>query len=187
MLAVFAVFLAPVAAAWLWFHYGSGFTQANHGRLYDPARPFLDDLALAVAAGSPSRAALAGRWVLLYLSHGPCAEPCLRQLDKVNRARLTQGEKMQRVAMLYVGTGRAAVAGELARAFPGGVVAALDGPGAERALATLRRADETEPMLKDRMYIIDPLGNLVLSYPADAPASRVAKDLSRLLRVSRIG
>jgi cytochrome c oxidase subunit 2 len=51
---------------------------------------------------------------------------------------------------------------------PAGALAAL--PGGERAIS-----------------LIDPLGNLVLRYPGDPDINGIAKDLSRLLRASRIG
>jgi hypothetical protein len=38
-----------------------------------------------------------------------------------------------------------------------------------------------------RLFVVDPLGNLILSYPPDADQARLLKDLERLLSVSRIG
>ena len=40
---------------------------------------------------------------------------------------------------------------------------------------------------RDHIYLVDPLGNVVLRYPKDADPSRMKKDLERLLKVSRIG
>ncbi len=37
------------------------------------------------------------------------------------------------------------------------------------------------------IFLLDPRGNLVLRYPADPDIKRLAKDLERLLRASRIG
>ena len=37
------------------------------------------------------------------------------------------------------------------------------------------------------IYLVDPLGNVVLAYPADPDSKRLAKDLERLLKASRIG
>ena len=45
----------------------------------------------------------------------------------------------------------------------------------------------TPPADLNRVYVIDPLGNLMMSYPADADANRMRKDLARLLRVSQVG
>jgi hypothetical protein len=39
----------------------------------------------------------------------------------------------------------------------------------------------------DHIYIVDPLGNLMLRFPKDPEPGRMLKDLARLLKVSRIG
>ena len=41
--------------------------------------------------------------------------------------------------------------------------------------------------VRDHIYLVDPLGNVMLRYPRDPDPSRVKKDLTRLLKVSRIG
>jgi hypothetical protein len=38
-----------------------------------------------------------------------------------------------------------------------------------------------------RVYLVDPIGNLVLSYAPDADPSGMRKDLARLLRLSQVG
>ncbi|MEO8675825.1 MAG: hypothetical protein ABI569_09610, partial [Casimicrobiaceae bacterium] len=65
---------------------------------------------------------------------------------------------------------------ELRAQHPGLVVARVP----ERVLATL-------PGTTPGIWLIDPLGNLVLYYPADPDIKGLAKDLTRLLRASRIG
>jgi len=39
----------------------------------------------------------------------------------------------------------------------------------------------------EHIYLVDPLGNLMLRFPPDPDPSRMIKDLERLLRYSRIG
>jgi hypothetical protein len=56
--------------------------------------------------------------------------------------------------------------------------------GAPDAVDSIIRQGALEP---DRTYIVDPLGNLIMSYPPDANPSGMRKDLSRLLRASQIG
>ena len=41
--------------------------------------------------------------------------------------------------------------------------------------------------LRDHIFLIDPLGNLILRFPRDADQNEMRKDLAPLLRVSRIG
>jgi hypothetical protein len=44
-----------------------------------------------------------------------------------------------------------------------------------------------DPLMAQRVYILDPIGNLVISYPPDQKAEHILKDLKRLLHVSHIG
>jgi hypothetical protein len=41
--------------------------------------------------------------------------------------------------------------------------------------------------LRDHIYVVDPLGNLMMRYPRDPDPSKMIKDLQRLLKYSRIG
>jgi len=44
-----------------------------------------------------------------------------------------------------------------------------------------------EARLADHIWLIDPLGNLMLRWPKDADPNRMKKDLIKLLKVSGIG
>ena len=61
-----------------------------------------------------------------------------------------------------------------------GVLDATDGTGLVDLLGQQRLAE-------GRFLVVDPLGNFILSYPADADQGRLLEDLKRLLDVSRIG
>ncbi len=39
----------------------------------------------------------------------------------------------------------------------------------------------------EHIYLVDPLGNLMMRFPRDPDPSRMVKDLQRLLKASRIG
>jgi len=39
----------------------------------------------------------------------------------------------------------------------------------------------------DAIYLIDPLGNIMMRFPSDLEPGKVLKDLKHLLKVSRIG
>jgi hypothetical protein len=53
--------------------------------------------------------------------------------------------------------------------------------------AELIQALGVDRLERGRLFVVDPLGNLILSYPPDADQARLLKDLERLLNVSRIG
>jgi hypothetical protein len=94
--------------------------------------------------------------------------------------RLTQGKDMQRVERLWLVTDGAPVAPDLAKEYEGTVVARAGAGGLAAAFPADGRS-------ADHLYLVDPLGNLVLRYPRDADPSRMKKDLTRLLKVSRTG
>jgi hypothetical protein len=41
--------------------------------------------------------------------------------------------------------------------------------------------------MENHLYLIDPLGHLMMRFPKDPDPSKVKKDLSKLLRASAIG
>jgi hypothetical protein len=41
--------------------------------------------------------------------------------------------------------------------------------------------------IEDYLYVIDPLGNLMMRFPATGEPARIRKDLGRLLKASRVG
>ena len=51
----------------------------------------------------------------------------------------------------------------------------------------LKLDNAPEEAQKDRFYIIDPAGNLMMSYPASADPNYIKKDIKRLLKTSQIG
>jgi hypothetical protein len=59
------------------------------------------------------------------------------------------------------------------------LLAAHDGPG--------RDSGERQPFAESRVYLVDPLGNLMMSYTPDVKAKGILEDMKRLLRLSSIG
>jgi hypothetical protein len=41
--------------------------------------------------------------------------------------------------------------------------------------------------IEDHVFLIDPIGNQMLRWPKDADPNRMKRDISRLLKASRIG
>ena len=60
-------------------------------------------------------------------------------------------------------------------------------PGAAPLLALLLAPDGVSPVAAARVYLVDPLGNLMLSYAPDANPKGMLDDLKRLLRLSHVG
>ena len=167
LLALF--FAAPLALAWLaWrLDWAPGATS-NYGELVTPPLPL---------AGPPLEA-LRGKWLLVTFDAAACDAYCERKLYFMRQLRRAQGKDQERVARLWLltdaGRPRAALR------------AAIDGTHVERAGALATRFPAAGAVT-DHIYVLDPLGNLMMRYPRDPDPKRMIEDLQRLLQTSRFG
>ncbi len=184
------LFALPVVVAYVLYFSGwrPGAT-GNHGELVQPPRP-IADAALTLLDGKPVRVReLHGKWTLLTFSPAECLAPCARNLYTLRQVMVAQGEKAHRVQGVLVVTDKGAL--DLLRYamkdYPG-VRAIVGPPEAVAALARQFTLPAGSPLDNlNRIYLMDPLGNFMMSYPADADPNGIRKDLARLLRASRIG
>jgi cytochrome oxidase Cu insertion factor (SCO1/SenC/PrrC family) len=178
---VMAICAAPVIAAWLAFFVFPPGKLMNYGDLVE-ARP-LPDAPLMQLDGKPFRlSGLKGRWVMLQVDSGACAEACQVKLYQMRQVRLTQGREMERIERVWLIDDAAQLDTIVMRAF--------DGTHLVRAAASPLLGQLPLPAggnVRDHIYMIDPLGNLMMRFPKDADPSRIKKDVERLLRVSRVG
>ena len=163
------VFLAPFVLAWLaWrFEWATGKTS-NYGELITPARPL---------AGAPLEA-LRGKWVLVSFDAAACDAYCERKLYFMRQIRRALGDDEGRIARLWLLTDAAQPSARLLAAIEGTQVAPAGGLAASFPAATAPT---------EHLYVVDPLGNLMMRYPRDPDPSRMLKDLQRLLKVARFG
>ena len=116
-------------------------------------------------------AELRGKWVLVSADAAACDAYCEKKLYFMRQVRRAQGKDMGRIERLWLVSGAGAPRAELLAAIEGTRVVALEDPAFSR----------------EHIYLVDPLGNLMLRFPRDPDPSRMIKDLQRLLRYSRIG
>lgn len=174
---------APVIAAYLLYYYGDlgalPHVPNEERVLVSPAVPLppppdavTDD---GVSGWGP-------KWSLLYVRTADCAETCREHLVRLAQVHVALGRDQDRVRRIYLGPG----AEELRSIDPSLAAEGLAGASTETLIDALAAAGG-EPSDIGRLYVVDPHGNLVLSYPPDAEQKGLLEDLERLLDVSRIG
>ena len=186
------LFMTPAFVAWV-MHNSSekGWRPdgtTNRGVLVHPARPLTLPAAIQIADVAASDY-LQGKWTLLYIGGADCDDVCSNNLYKMRQVRIAQNENMRRVQTLYMVLGDALPATweerleqEHANMDVAIVAEVLSGQIAPDFLL-----DGTSMEAAERVYYIDPLGNLMMYYPADADAGGMLKDLKKLLKYSKIG
>lgn len=183
------LFFVPLMASYiLYFAFPearpSGTT--NYGQLITPALP-IPELRLVDAQGAAlDSAALRGRWSYVVTA-AACDAACLEILVLTRQVRLITNEKrsrVQRVLLLQDAALVPATARSLAVEHPDlRVYADQGGPG--------QRLEELFVRHPGALYLLDPLGNWLMTYPAgndvQADFKGLKKDLLKLLRLSQIG
>lgn len=179
LLLLLGVFAAPVIAAYLAYFYFMPEGRMNYGELLEP-RP-LPEAALKGLDGKPFRLQqLKGKWVLLHWDAGNCGAQCRGKLYSMRQIRLAQGKEMDRIERAWLVDDGELPKTETVAEYTGTWVVDARGGGLERYFPAPRS-------VRDHVYLVDPLGNVMLRFPEDADPRRMVKDLARLLKVSRIG
>lgn len=186
-----ALFFVPLLVAF-WLYYGPGDWRptggTNKGDLVDPAVP-LPAVALAGSDGTPaSPEALRGKWTIAYLGDGACDERCRKALYLSRQSRIALNKDMDRVQRVFIATAHCCDETFFRSEHPDVVLLRLgEDVDSQSLLDAFPVYDGVAPAAAGRLYLIDPLGNLVLSYSAQAPDKALLTDVKKLLRLSHIG
>lgn len=191
MVLVFLCSLAPIVAAFVvymnpqWWPSDS----SNYGTLLTPQRPMppASELRLTTLDGKPfDLESLKGKWLLVAADGAACPESCARKLFITRNSHASQGKNVDRLARVWFITDDAVVPDKVLEAYKGTVMVRVDPDQLARFLLA-RDTAAGQPGLQDPIWVIDPLGNLMMQYPAEADGVRVRKDISKLVYNSRIG
>jgi cytochrome oxidase Cu insertion factor (SCO1/SenC/PrrC family) len=180
------VFALPLAAA-TWLYHNPEIwkptTFTHHGQLMEPSRR-LEHVALVDLPGQPfGIERFRGRWTLLHVGNARCDDACEEALVGTRQLRLALGHNMDRVQRVYLSTDASALVqiAPLREEHPR--LHLVTGEG--QALAAVIAALGKDAL--GHIYLLDPLGNVVLRYGPEVSARDMLKDVRKLLRNSRIG
>jgi len=166
------LFAAPLGIAF-WLYYGSSWRPAshtNHGRLIAP---------LVSVPG----AAFTGKWSLVVIGAGAsgCDADCRDALIYARQTWLSLGKLTARAQRVLLGGEGCCDRDYLQHEHQG----LLTLPASEAGGAALRQ-DFPAPW-EHTIYVVDPLGNLMMRYDVRDNPSGLRDDLKKLLELSHIG
>lgn len=173
------VFVVPVVAAYLAYFGWRPAGHTNYGTLLTPTP--LQQTQGAVLAGQPyTLDTLKGKWVMVHVGPAQCDADCAKQLYLMRQTRITQGKAQSRIERLWVLTDTATPDAALLQEHPGLLVWRPESTGfVEQFPSVQNRAAH--------IFLLDPLGNLMLRFPENPDPKGIMKDLKLLLKASQIG
>ncbi|MCO5100857.1 MAG: cytochrome C oxidase subunit I [Burkholderiaceae bacterium] len=181
LLALLLLLASPIAASYYTYYVLRPDGRTNYGTLIEQ-RP-VDSLGGAPVVGDVrTLGELRGRWVMLVVAPSDCDEDCRLRLYHVRQVRLTAGKERDRVVRVWLLPDAGMPDPALLAEHEGLLVIRVPG----QQIATKLPATATTSV-SDHIWLIDPMGHLMMRFPRDADPSRIKKDLAKVLRASGIG
>jgi cytochrome oxidase Cu insertion factor (SCO1/SenC/PrrC family) len=184
MLLVLCVCAAPLLFSYLTYYVIKPQGRTNYGTLIDPR-----DYPVPAALGATTLdgkatglAAYKGKWIMLQTGSSDCADACRKQLFAMRQLRLMQGKEMERIERVWMITDAKPLDTMLIREYDGVHMLRVP-PQPLKAWLPVEAGDSAD----GHIFLIDPLGNLMMRFPRDAEPAKVKKDISKLLMASAIG
>ncbi|MGE5451260.1 MAG: SCO family protein [Acidobacteriota bacterium] len=182
MLIVWAVCAAPVVASYFTYYVIRPQGRTNYGALIQPpvAIPADAHWALQDLQGqSVLPSSLKGQWLLISVAGGECNATCEAHLYQQRQLREILGKDKDRLDRVWLVTDPSPVRPSLLPALAQSWV--LRAP--EEAV---RRWLHPEPghALSEHLYLVDPRGDWMMRFPAQADPSKIKKDLTRLMKAN---
>ena len=182
MIAVLLVCAAPVLASYFTYYFVRPEGRRNFGDLITPQRPLPDIRTQSLDGKSGSLLELKNQWLLVSVAGGACDNSCQQRLYFQRQLREALGKEKDRLDRVWFINDDAPIDTRLVPGLAGSTTLRVRATELSQWLAP---ADSR--MLDRHIYLVDPLGNLMMRFPADMDAegaTKAKRDLDRLMRAS---
>lgn len=182
MIAVLLVCAAPVLASYFTYYVVRPEGRRNYGELINPQRP-LPAMPTQSLDGKPGQmTSLKGQWLLMSVAAAGCDMRCEQRLYFQRQLRESLGQEKDRLDRVWLVSDQTVIDQRLLPGLASSTV--LRVPFSMLSQWLLPAAGQR---LEDHLYLVDPLGNWMMRFPANMDAAGAAsakRDLDRLMRAS---
>ncbi|MCH7696112.1 MAG: SCO family protein [Proteobacteria bacterium] len=191
LILIFVLFCGPLVGAW-WLHSQNTIVEArgktNHGQLILPPRPVSNLALIDPLSVDSNKKQLHGKWSLFVIAEGACDDECVANLYRMRQLRQAMGKHTARLQRVVLFTQpEQNDFNSLLENYPGQMRVDIENLDLQSLISKFSLPEYAKPAISGRLYIVDPLGNLMMSYAFDANPIGIIKDLNKLLRASKIG
>jgi len=181
------VFLLPYIGAFTYYFAGDrlpAMQTSNRGELIVPVRS-LGALEFDLYQGTSANINdYEGKWLVLSIAGAECGEDCLHNLYMMRQVRKALSKDRFRVKRAMLFSGAAESLQDIIVEYEGTDVWLGPQVNVKKLLAIV---DPENQGVDGRLYIIDPLGNVMMRYQPQNDPKDLLKDLKRLMKVSKAG
>ncbi|HEX8873608.1 MAG TPA: hypothetical protein VF780_03190 [Nitrosospira sp.] len=169
---------APIIASYTLYFWDVRPTTVNYGELLE-VKPF-SGTASNLSDNTIFRVRdLRGKWALITVDSGKCDEQCSKKLYFMRQVRMIQNTEKERIERVWLIDDGEVPAAEITKQYEGTwLINAKD--------SELLKALPAKGSNHDHIYLIDPIGNLMMRFPKNPDPAQIAKDIKRLLKVSQL-
>jgi len=182
MILVMLICASPVIASYFTYYVVRPEGRRNHGELIQPQRPLPDLPTTSLQGQGSNLRALKDQWLLVSVAGGACNVRCQSHLYLQRQIREGLGKEKERLDWVWLIPDDAPVPEALGAALSQARVLRVPAGALAQWLVPA-----TGHALEDHLYVVDPMGNWMMRFPAGldaAGASKAKRDLERLLRAS---
>lgn len=186
LLLVAAAFFLPLIGAIALFQSGwRPQSQVNFGELVQPARPLADTALTTLDGRSVRLSQLHKKWTMLYFGPADCDAACQHRVYLMRQVHIAQGAESGRVQRVYIVLNGPGHLETIKKDYPDMQFLTGSADTIRQLTAQFQLPKGTPQDLPGRVYLVDPAGYFMMSYPADAEGEGMRRDLVRLLKISK--
>lgn len=190
ILILFLLFAVPIYLAWLTSKNQtlSPDHTTQHGQFILPVVPLTSLNLLASDGEAVPVSTWKGRWLLMYLLPATCDANCEQGIYYLRQIRTATGKDSERVQRAVLSVSGQTISAHLQQLLDTDFVGTLQFIISQDDLAKLTERHRATPSTAaGNLYVVDPLGNVLMVYGPHTKPMDVYKDLQRLLKTSQIG
>jgi len=181
------LFVLPLALAWLMYNGAIDYQPAetrNLGTLVQPPLPAAFETLDVRQADGQAAGDWNEHWLVLYAAPDPCDAACLAAAEGLRQVHRAAGRNQSRIRLMLLGPGAQARSEALLDLYPAFLLASDPGTGVTAALDAVSATQGAAT--QGSLYLVDPLGNIMMFYAAGFDPNDLKKDLKRLLTWSKL-
>jgi hypothetical protein len=182
MLLVMLVCAAPVVASYTMYYLVRPEGRRNFGELIEPQRPIPSIAATDSQGRKVDLQSLKDQWLLISVAGGACDAACANRLYFQRQLREGLGKDKDRLDWVWLITDDAPIPETYKPGLQGATVLRVS----ESDLAKWLQP-QAGHALSEHLYVVDPIGNWMMRFPAGISLDNAPKhkrDLERLMRAS---